>query len=469
MVNQQSDDFNDEDLGNDILDVTEEGVEEITDYDDTEEGIFSPSAAKKKSFSTILMGTVAVIALLGAGGYYFSKSNAPETASLAAQNASDPDLAAIPQPQPITNAPEEAAVETPPAPVAAAPEPVQDPAVEIQKDAADLAAAQQQPQVSDGPEPVQTAAPEMPSPPAVEETKNIAIPVPAEPASEPEPASADVVPTPQQLPEIVNASPPQQTELPPAPAVTPEEPAKEPVVAVMNPVEKDEPVYYDAPMGKALTDIPAPSMDPKRGKHESIIVVSDTITASTQDSAVAAASRALRLGRYDTALDMYDELYRANPRDERILMGRAVTLQKLGRPAEAIKAYEALLDLSSGNPDAVVNLMGLIRKEHPAVALEKLLDLKARHPGNASILAQLGVAYADAGNLEDAAKSLLQASRIEPNNPQHYFNMGVIAERMKDRRLAIRYYEKALEIDAVYGTGRSINRDTIYDRLARLR
>jgi Flp pilus assembly protein TadD len=113
--------------------------------------------------------------------------------------------------------------------------------------------------------------------------------------------------------------------------------------------------------------------------------------------------------------------------------------------------------------------MGLVRKEYPAVALEKLLTLKTRYPGNASILAQLGVAYADSGNLEEAARSLMQAAKMEPNNPQHYFNMGVIAERMKDRLRAIAYYEKALEVDAVYGTGRGIDRDTIYDRLARLR
>jgi Flp pilus assembly protein TadD len=233
--------------------------------------------------------------------------------------------------------------------------------------------------------------------------------------------------------------------------------------------KKPETVYFDAPKGKAMESIPTPSLNAKRGKTESIIVVDNAITATSQESGVVAATRALRLGRYDAALDMFNDLYRANPRDARILMGRAVTLQKMGSTTEAIDAYEEVLNVDRDNPEAIVNLMGLIRKQYPARALEKLLQLKASHPDNAGILAQLGIAYADSGNLEDAVKSLSSAARIEPNNPQHYFNLGVIAERMKNRIQAIAYYEKALETDAVYGTGRGIDRDMIYDRLTRLR
>lgn len=243
---------------------------------------------------------------------------------------------------------------------------------------------------------------------------------------------------------------------------------------VTAPAKKSETVYYDSPSGKALKDIPPPRMDPKRGDGESIIIVTgadvaDSIQTHSLDSQVVAAGRALKLGRLDAALEMYEDLYRQNPRDSRILMGRAVTLQKLGKEETAISAYEELLRLDQDNPDAVVNLAGLIRKKYPAVALGKLLDLRQKYPDNAGIAAQIGVAYADSGNLQDAYKYLSMASGLKPNDPQHYYNMAVVAERAGELKKAISLYEKALEVDAVHGTGRGISRDKIYDRLARLR
>ncbi|HNS44633.1 MAG TPA: occlusion derived virus envelope protein 66, partial [Alphaproteobacteria bacterium] len=99
----------------------------------------------------------------------------------------------------------------------------------------------------------------------------------------------------------------------------------------------------------------------------------------------------------------------------------------------------------------------------------KLLDLREKYPDNAAVAAQLGVAYADSGNLQDAYKYLSLASSIEPDNAQHYFNMAIIAERARDIPKAVSMYEKSLEVDAVHGSGRSIPRDQIYDRLTRLR
>lgn len=256
--------------------------------------------------------------------------------------------------------------------------------------------------------------------------------------------------------------------------------------------EKAQAEFFDSPGGKILGSIPAPSMNPLKGKGESIIVVhgkgesktgkDSKVTAPKKsqkgkveisrtdiDAQIVAASRALKLERYEAAAEMYDKLYAMNPRDGRILMGRAILLQKTGQGERAVEAYEEVLKSDPSNTDAVVNLAGLIRKQYPAEALSKLLDMKAQYPNNVSVLAQLGVAYADSGNFEDAYRSLSQASLLEPQNPQHYYNMAVIAERLRDSGKAISLYEKALEVDALHGSGRGISRERIYDRLTQLR
>lgn len=287
-----------------------------------------------------------------------------------------------------------------------------------------------------------------------------------------------------------------------APAVEPKE-EQESVAAGKKPVSsgslqeqndemdsgnKKEDVFYDAPPGKIMAGLPAPSMNINRGKNESIIVVNSakkshavsskstgktmtgkmTIETTSLDDKVVAASRALKLGRYDAARDMYEELYKLNPRDTRVLMGRAVLYQKLGETARAIATYEDLLAVAPDNAEAVVNLAGLIRKDRPAVALGKLLDLRQKYPNNAAVAAQLGVAYADSGNLQDAFRYLDRAAQMEPENPQHYFNMAIVSERARDIAGAVSFYEKALEVDAIQG-GQSLPRDVIYDRLTRLR
>ena len=85
------------------------------------------------------------------------------------------------------------------------------------------------------------------------------------------------------------------------------------------------------------------------------------------------------------------------------------------------------------------------------------------------VAAQLGVTYADQGDYEQAFRYLGIASSIEPDNAQHLFNIAITADRVGKRKEAIKYYEKALEADAVYGSGRTIPRETIYDRLSVLR
>lgn len=269
------------------------------------------------------------------------------------------------------------------------------------------------------------------------------------------------------------------------------EPAKDPVIIksteeqkVLDDANLDQ--YFDSPGGQILQAIPAPSMNPKKGKNESVIVVHKEsrkkeppssksvgkvkIETTPLDTKMVSADRALKLGRYEAAREMYDELYQLNPRDIRILSGRAVLMQKMGLSGQAILAYEELLNLYPNDTDAIVNLSGLIRKEYPALALGKLLDLHMNHPGSSVVTAQLGVAYAESGNYTDALRYLGEAAAMDPQNALHFYNMAVISEKASKPDQAVMYYEKALELDAIYSEGRGgISKEKIYDRLARIR
>lgn len=233
--------------------------------------------------------------------------------------------------------------------------------------------------------------------------------------------------------------------------------------------EDIEEKYYSADRGVTTSDLNAPTKaDPSKDPAQRIVVIDRVSTVNSVDARFVAAQRALDLRRYDAALQMFEDLYVKNPRDQRVLMGRAVALQMTGHEEKAIQAYEELLDLTPKNPKVLVNMMGLIAKQYPAVALERLKGLYEKNPGNAAIVAQMGLAEAKLHNYSSAERYIGIASSIEPHNPQHYYNLAVVYDSNKDYGKAIKHYERALEVDAVSG-GNRIKREVVYDRLSRLR
>lgn len=237
------------------------------------------------------------------------------------------------------------------------------------------------------------------------------------------------------------------------------------------PAEPVSDVYYDGmvPTGPLATAVGPRKADPATEPASQYVVVKKGHEATDFESVLASANRALKLKLYDSALGMFDQLYEKNARDPRVLMGRAVAQQHAGMTESAIRSYEQLLDIDPDNADAMLNMLGLLRQQYPSVALRRLMDLYGKHPDNAGIAAQIGVTYADLGQTAEAMRYLGMAASLEPQNALHVFNMAIIADRSGDSKQAIKYYEKALELDAVYSSGRSISREVIYDRLATLR
>ncbi len=237
--------------------------------------------------------------------------------------------------------------------------------------------------------------------------------------------------------------------------------------------EFDENLFFDAEAlvpDSELSSKGAPSkVNPVLSPGSRLVVTRKNANPGSKEARLVAADRAMKLGRFESALEIYNGIYASNKRDPNVLMGRAVALQRIGRDDEAIDAYEALLDIRSKNIDAQVNLQGLLGKRYPAVAMRNLLELHEDNPGNTAIVAQLSVVEAKMGRYGDAIRYLGMAASMEPENAGHVFNMAIIADRAGDKKQAIAFYEEALEIDTLYGSGRSIPRDSVFERLAELR
>lgn len=336
--------------------------------------------------------------------------------------------------------------------------------------------------VPEVPAPAQAAAPEIPAAPAAPMDVSTPTFVPAAPEAAPAPAPANA-PV-----EIANpAAPPAMAAQDVAaaqPVVPPVAPSTAPAVpaAVSGqasaPAAKAAPteasnIYYDSmshvPTGAMAASVGPREVNPVMEPASKMVIVSKDKGEGSEESLLVSANRALKLKRYDSALEMYDQLYAKNKRDVRILMGRAVAQQNMGLSESAIQSYEEVLALKPDNTEALVNMMGLVRKQYPEVALRRLLEMYSRHPNNAGIAAQIGVTNAGLGHYDDAMRYLGIASTLEPHNAQHLFNMAIAADHQGNKAMAIQLYERALETDVMYGASRSVPRESIYDRLSALR
>jgi len=237
--------------------------------------------------------------------------------------------------------------------------------------------------------------------------------------------------------------------------------------------DQDDGLFFDAEQLVPRSEISrkgAPrKISPADEPGTKLIVVKKNYESSSVKAELVAAQRAMKLGRYDAALEMYAAMYEKNKRDPNVLMGRAEAYQRLGQDDFAVQAYEELLDIRPKNVEARVNMLGLIGQKYPAVALRQLLDLREKDSTNVGIVAQIAVAQAALGQYSDAIRYLGIAASIEPHNPAHLFNMAVIADTAGDKSQAISLYEQALETDTLYGKGTAIPRDSIFERLASIR
>ncbi len=229
-------------------------------------------------------------------------------------------------------------------------------------------------------------------------------------------------------------------------------------------------LFYDSmPVRRGVQPTAPEKVDPSARPAGKIIYVQKDFDAGEDQALLVSAKRALSLGRYDSALGFYDQLYAKNPRDARVLMGKAVALLNVGQVQTAIKTYEELLDVDPKNTEAEISMLGLVKERFPALALKRLLELYERDQNNAGLNAQIGMSYAEMGNMREGLRYLGTAVSLEPNNPSYYYNLAVVSDRAGDVRNAISYYEEALSKDTTYNAGRSLPRDSIYQRLSVIR
>ncbi|HRJ66198.1 MAG TPA: tetratricopeptide repeat protein [Alphaproteobacteria bacterium] len=197
------------------------------------------------------------------------------------------------------------------------------------------------------------------------------------------------------------------------------------------------------------------------------------VRKETDGSALAARLKQARtalMGNNDmAALQMFNEMYQDYPRDGRVAMGRALSMQKLGQYDMALTAYEEILEKDPKNLEALTNMLGILKQQNPSLALEKLSELREAYPFNADIAAQLGVAYAGMQSYSEALKYFDIADALKPGNGYVMYNRAVALDRMGQEEKAAAVYRLIVRLAAEGALKEPVPVEAIRQRLSTMR
>lgn len=199
------------------------------------------------------------------------------------------------------------------------------------------------------------------------------------------------------------------------------------------------------------------------------LIVKKNHDAEDIDSRLTSARQALVQHRNSAALELFNELYKDYPRDRRVLMGRAVALQKLNDYGGALAAYEEVLNVEPQNLEALTNMLGLLKAQDPALAVQKLGELQEAYPYNADIAAQLAVAHAGQGSYQEAQRYLDLADALKPGSASVLYNRAVLYDKMGRRTEAADLYRRIVRMSTEGKLDQSLPIEAIKSRLATMR
>lgn len=152
--------------------------------------------------------------------------------------------------------------------------------------------------------------------------------------------------------------------------------------------------------------------------------------------------------RYDDVIQRalaVTELYPPIPQGH-LLLGAAY--QEKGKPEQAIKAYQRLMEINPQLPDAYQEL-ALIYLENPADAkraVQYAEQVAEKFPEYAKSQDVLGWVYYKQERYPEAVKQFRKAVQLAGNNPNHLYHLGLGYQKMADNSQAAEAFQRALKL-----------------------
>jgi Tfp pilus assembly protein PilF len=143
----------------------------------------------------------------------------------------------------------------------------------------------------------------------------------------------------------------------------------------------------------------------------------------------------------------YEEALREEPANRDALLGIAALDIRAGRYESAEATYLRLLQADPRDADAQAALIALRgARLDPLVAESRVKSLLAAEPDAHVLNFTLGNQLAQQGRWAEAQQQYFKAFSAEPGNPDFAYNLAVALDQLRQPRLALEYYRRAIAL-----------------------
>jgi len=150
-------------------------------------------------------------------------------------------------------------------------------------------------------------------------------------------------------------------------------------------------------------------------------------------------------GDLASAQQQYQIALRQEPNNRDALLGLAAIAVSRNQSAQAGSYYLKLVELDPSDPDAIAGITSL-QGGDPFEMESRLKRVLVQHPQAGAIMFALGNLYARQSRWSDAQQAYFNAYGTATRNPDYAFNLAVSLDRLNQEKLALEYYERALNL-----------------------
>jgi len=152
-------------------------------------------------------------------------------------------------------------------------------------------------------------------------------------------------------------------------------------------------------------------------------------------------------GRYEDALEYFDEAIRADPGNGEVYQSKGITLSKMGRLEEALENFVKATDLDPNDPEKWLGrgcaLLDLDRPELAQDSVEKALEVDPEYSYGWT---NLGVVLISLDRVYEARVCLKEGLRLNPDDVVAWINLGNLYGMDGDDDNALESFERAIGI-----------------------
>src|SRR5450830_768439 len=180
-------------------------------------------------------------------------------------------------------------------------------------------------------------------------------------------------------------------------------------------------------------------------KHAPIKLISRAQTVGV-DPTLLSAYQAFSRGENASAQQQYRQVLQLDVRNVDALLGMAEIAQRQGRDADAQGWYQKVLEIEPRNTIAQSAMISPQAHTDAVGTESRIKGMLAQQPEAANLHASLGNLYAEQGQWPSAQEAFFNASRFAPNNADYAFNLAISLDQMGKSNLALKQYQRALEL-----------------------